>query len=83
MPEEAMTPGWKMYLEGQAQKNKPPQKQMAKQDPNEPREVTPEERALIEQLMKPAFTECPTSAAPLGGSGGRSGGGWKWEVTRG
>ena len=51
-------------------------------DPNEPREATPEERALIQQLTRPAFTEVPLSTEALG-SGKRTGGGWTWEVSRG
>ena len=79
MPEEEMTEGWKMYLEGQRRKRLPPQPERKQENV---REATPEERALIEEMMRPPFTEQPQSSAPLG-SGQRAGGGWKWEVSRG
>ena len=79
--EEDMSPGWRMYLEGQRQKHLP-QKPEKPKGPPEPREATPEERALIEQLMKPPFQQVPTSSAPVGG-GERTGGGWTWSVQRG
>ena len=70
------------YLEGQRRKNEPQKHQVAKKVEDEPREATPEERALLEQLARPAFTEVPLSTEALG-SGKRTGGGWTWEVTRG
>ena len=67
--EEDMSPGWRMYLEGQRQKHLPQKPEPKKTGPPEPREATPEERALIEQLMKPPFQQVPTSSAPVGGGG--------------